>query len=264
MLVGGEEELRALLADHGVDLPVVDASEVVGMREDPALTLRARPHASVRVAAELVATGRASALLSAGSTGATLAAALLALGRAGGVRRPAVAARLPVAGGVAVLVDAGASADAQPDALVAHARMGSAYAEVLGIQRPRIGLLNVGHEPGKGNALARVAFDLLGALPGFAGNVEPEAVFSGAVDVVVTDGFTGNILLKTMEALGRRVGAHGDAAAVLLGVDGTVLVTHGAADADAIAAALAHAADCAAGDLARRVAARLEAAEVVG
>jgi len=201
----------------------------------------------VRVGARAVAAGTASALVSAGPTGATVAAALLEIGRIPGVRRPVVGARIPVAGGGhAVLVDAGGVPDPTPDLMVTSARLGMAYAQALQDQPgriPRVGLLNVGAEPGKGNALARSAYDLLGALDRFVGNVEPAAVLAGDVDVVVTDGFTGNVFLKTLEAMAasRRPGSgpgDSDAAALLLGVRGTVLIAHGAADADEIAAAL--------------------------
>jgi phosphate acyltransferase len=256
VLVGDAERLRA--EPGGTDLPVVHASEVVAMDEDPALALRSKRDASIRVAAALVADGSADALVSAGSTGATLAAGLLAIGRAPGVRRPAVAAVLPGTG--TVLLDAGASPDVQPDALVAYARMGAAYATVRGVAAPRIGLLNVGAEPGKGNALARAAEELLAELEGFVGNVEPAAVLAGAADVVVTDGFTGNVLLKTLEAAAGAGGADGPGAAVLLGCARPVLVAHGDAGPEEIAAALRTAAEVAAGDLAGRVAERLSAA----
>ncbi|HWH32009.1 MAG TPA: hypothetical protein VNU01_05000, partial [Egibacteraceae bacterium] len=181
-------------------------------------------------------------------------AGLFALGRLPGVRRPAVAALLPFGETGTVLVDAGASADVTAELLVGHARMGVAYAQVLGVAAPRVGLLNIGAEAGKGNALAREAHELLAAAlgPAFGGNVEPDAVVAGAVDVVVADGFTGNVFLKTVEALGGD-DEHGGAA-VLLGVTGNVLVAHGAAGEAEIAAALRTAARVAGQDLAGRVA----------
>ena len=259
-LVGRPDDLDEALRRHGRPgaLAVVPAEDVVGMDEEPALALRAKPRASVRVAADLVAAGDASSVLSAGSTGATLAAGLFALGRVPGVRRPAVGAVLPFGAGSTVLVDAGATADVTADLLVGHARMGAAYARVLGVAAPRVGLLNIGAEAGKGNALAREAHALLAAALGgaFAGNVEPDAVTAGAVDVVVTDGFTGNVFLKTVEALGAaHDGGGGHAgAAVLLGVTGNVLVAHGAADAAEITLALRTAAHVAEQDLAGQVA----------
>jgi glycerol-3-phosphate acyltransferase PlsX len=259
VLVGVPDVLRALLTAAGAEdaLPIVASGPPVGMDEEPALALRTRRDASIRVAAQLVAGGDADALVSAGSTGATLAAALLEIGRAEGVRRPAVAAVLPLGPGRrVVLIDAGASADVQPDALPAYARMGTAYGRALGVSEPRVGLLNVGAEPGKGNTLAREAEGLLRDVAGFAGNVEPAAVLDGAVDVVVTDGFTGNIFLKTVEAL-VPPGDDGPAAAALLGVAGAVLVAHGAANEGEIARALRAAADVAASGLSHQIGARL-------
>jgi glycerol-3-phosphate acyltransferase PlsX len=224
---------------------VVHASERIGMDEDPALALRAKRDASIRVAAQVVADGRAGALVSAGPTGATLAAGLLTLGRLPGVRRPAVAAVLPTpAPAGTVLLDAGASPDAQPDALVAFARMGSAYARTLGVRAPRVGLLNVGAERGKGSTLAREAGAALATanVAGLVGNVEPADVLAGVVDVVVTDGFTGNVFLKTLEACGLD-DVTGPGAALLLGCAGPVLVAHGAAGPAQIAAALRTARD---------------------
>ena len=235
-------------------LVVVAATDAVGMGEDPALALRAKPDASVRVAARLLATGEVGAMLSAGSTGATLAAGLLEVGRIPGVRCPVVAAVVPAAGGDVVLVDAGGSPDVQPEALVGHARAGAAYARVLGVAAPRIGLLNVGTEPGKGSVFAKAAEQALAAEEGFAGNVEPAGVLGGAVDVVVTDGFTGNIFLKTVEAAAPQRG-HGSGAAVLVGLAGDVLVAHGAADAEEIAAALRTADRVGRAGLAARIAA---------
>jgi glycerol-3-phosphate acyltransferase PlsX len=257
VLVGRPDAVTRALADVGATglLPIVPAADVIGMREDPAIGLRAKPDASIRVAARLVADGKADALVSAGSTGATLAAALLQLGRLPGVRRPVVAALIPASSSRrVVLVDAGGSPDAQPEALVGYARMGLAYAEVLAVEMPRVGLLNVGAEGGKGNALAKAAHTLLSGTERFAGNIEPEGVLAGDVDVVVTDGFTGNVFLKTVEAASR---GHGGGAAVLLGVDGEVLIAHGAADAGQIAAALRIAADVATAGLSAKVGARL-------
>jgi phosphate acyltransferase len=266
VLVGAPAALRAALHAHpGAEaIEVVAATEVIGMDEDPAVALRSKRDASIRVAAGLVAAGGAGALVSTGSTGATLAAGLLAIGRLSGVRRPAVAAVLPSG---PILIDAGASPDVQPDALLAYAAMGGAYAEVRGVVDPRVGLLNVGEEPGKGNAAAKAAFAALGAHPGFVGNVEPAAVLDGAVDVVVTDGFTGNIFLKTLEAAGERHPAEdgangrggGPGAAMLLGCAQPVLVGHGAAGPEEIAAALCTAAAVVTADLTGRLEARLAA-----
>ncbi|MGH8907419.1 MAG: phosphate acyltransferase [Egibacteraceae bacterium] len=263
VLVGQPALLHAALAEAGAsdEFTVVVATDVVRMDEDPALALRTKRDTSIRVAARLVASGKVDALVSAGSTGATLAAALLVIGRVPGVRRPVVGALIPTRrAGRAVLVDAGGSAEAQPEALVGYARMGMAYAGVLGSQAPRVGLLNVGVETGKGNALAKAARALLGSTPGFVGNVEPRDVLDGAVDVVVTDGFTGNIFLKTVEAAS---GGYGDSAAVVLGVAGEVLVAHGAATAEEVAEAVRMAAKAALAGLWGRVAAQLEQQETL-
>jgi len=255
-----------LVAEHlrraGGDLPVVDAPDVVGMDEDPVAALRAKPRASVRVACELVAAGEAAAVVSAGSTGATLTAALLALGRAPGVRRPVVAAAIPVEGGrTVVLADAGGSMDVHPDVVGGYAAMARAYAQVLGAPEPRVGLLNVGHEPGKGHAWAKEAFDVLSATSGFTGNIEPAAVLAGDVDVVVTDGFTGNIFLKTLEAAAVPGDGEADTVASLLGVNGEVLVAHGAASAGDIAAALRRAQQVAVAGLAQRISGQMSQAQ---
>jgi glycerol-3-phosphate acyltransferase PlsX len=263
VLVGRPDDIAAALARLGAPgaLPVATASEVVGMDEDAAFALRTKRDASIRVAAQLVASGDADALVSAGATGGTLAAALLVLGRLPGVRRPAVGALIPSRdGGRVVLVDAGGSPDAQPEALLGYARMGMAYAEVLGEapRPPRVGLLNVGAEAGKGNALAKAAHELLEGLPGFAGNVEPGGVLEGLVDVVVTDGFTGNIFLKTAEAVS---GGYRDSAALVLGVAGEVLVAHGAAGAEEVADAVRMAVEASAAGLSGKVASHLARGE---
>ena len=263
ILVGDAETLQAHLADAGTPdgLRIVHAADVVTMDDDPIAALRRKPESSIRIACQLVADGEAGAVVSAGSTGATLAAALLTIGRLPGIRRPVVAAVLPVDdGGQAVLADAGGSMDVHAEALVGYATMGAAYAGVLGVAEPTIGLLNVGEEPGKGTELAKSAFALLEPLPGFTGNVEPPAVLSGAVDVVVTDGFTGNIFLKTLEAAWG-ADRDRDSTAILLGVAGEVLVAHGAASADDVQRALHRAARVTEAGLASRVGERMTPGE---
>lgn len=261
VLVGDARVLAGALADAGAPggLAVIHAATAVDMAEEPAVAVRGRKDASVRVAARLVANGEVSAVVSAGSTGATLAAALLEIGRIDGVRRPALAAVIPVTDAGVVLVDAGGNADVQPEALSAYAEMGVALAQARGVDEPRVGLLNVGAEPGKGSALYREAHTLLSAEAEFAGNVEPAAVLRGEVDVVVADGFTGNVFLKTVEALGRSRRPASDTAAVMVGVAGEVLVAHGAASAGEITAALRTARDVALAGLSERVADRLAA-----
>lgn len=207
ILVGREDAVRAELArSRGAaraNVTVVDADAVVEMDEAPASALRRKPGASVRVAARLVARGDAAALFSAGNTGATVVAARSAFGMWGAVARPALAATVPTRRGVSVLVDAGANAVCSPRHLVQFAVMGALYARVaLGIAEPRIGLLSTGAEETKGNTLTREAHRLLKAAGvGFLGNVEAHEIFSGRADVLVCDGFTGNIVLKSSEGL---------------------------------------------------------------
>ena len=183
---------------------VVDAPERIGADEEPVRAVRGRPEASIVQAAAAVAEGRADALVSAGATGPTLAAATLALKRIRGVHRPAIAALLPLPGGRVLLLDAGANVEVRPEHLVQFAYMGAAFMEhVEGVERPRVGLLSVGGEAGKGTPDVREAHERLAAGGGaldFAGNVEGFDLPNAAVDVVVTDGFTGNVALKTMEA----------------------------------------------------------------
>ena len=210
----------------------------------------------VRAAVLAVAQGIADAVVSAGNTGATVTSAALGLGRWPGVRRPALAAVLPAERGSVVLLDVGSSVDPDEHTLAMHARLGAAYAAVvLRIARPRVGLLSIGTEHGKGDRLRRAAPPVLArlTLPAdavYVGLIEGnDIVLGGAADVAVTDGFTGNVLLKGLETAYAVTGPPGDAvgvpprAAILLGVAGTVVVCHGAADAHDVAAGIAFAAD---------------------
>jgi phosphate acyltransferase len=206
-LVGPKPLVMRELERHSdagaLPVTVVDAPEVVGMAESPAAALRRKPRASIRVAADLVASGDAVALVSAGSTGATVMAAYTALGLLPGVDRPALATAIPTTERPAVLLDAGANVECRPHHLLQFAAMGSVYAQVaLGIERPRIGLLSIGEEETKGTDLIREAHRLLkaGPLP-FVGNVEGRDVYTGLADVIVCDGFTGNVALKISEGL---------------------------------------------------------------
>ena len=207
ILVGCQDALARELARHPdraqVDLRVVDAPDVVAMAESPAATLRRKPRASIRVAAELVARGEAEALFSAGHTGATVVAAHATLGMVPGVDRPALAATVPTRRRPAVLLDAGATVECRPQHLVQFAVMGSVFARLqLGVERPRVGLLSIGEEETKGNDLTREAYRLLKATPlNFVGNVEARDAYAGDVDVIVCDGFTGNVVLKVSEGL---------------------------------------------------------------
>ena len=187
----------------GVDVRIVDAPDVIGMEESPAASLRKKPGASVRRAAEVVARGEAAAFFSAGNTGATLLAAHAAFGLLPGVDRPALAATIPTLGQGAVLLDVGANVECRAAHLVQFAAMGHVYASVsLGVDSPRVGLLSIGEEASKGNELTRDAHRLLRESElDFIGNVEARAVYTGQADVIVCDGFTGNIALKTSEGL---------------------------------------------------------------
>jgi glycerol-3-phosphate acyltransferase PlsX len=256
---------------------VVAATQVVEMTEDPVRALRRKRDSTVRVAAGLVRDGRADATVSIGSTGAALAAAVLVLGRLPGMTRAALAPVLPSPRGPVVLIDAGANADCTVELLQQFAVVGAAYARVrLGVRRPRVGLLSIGEESGKGDTLRKKAepalADVLADGPAqFVGNVEGHAVaLGGEADVVVCDGFTGNVLLKGIEGALAAVAAElsatesastepnganertmrrvlhrlasDESGAVLLGVDGVSVVGHGAASPAAVAGCIALAA----------------------
>ncbi len=266
VLVGRPEEVEPLRGD----LELVPASEVIGMGDD-AGAVRTMKDSSLVRAAEAVRDGRASAMVSAGNTGATMASALLRMGRIKGVARPAIATPIPVPGSTpTVLLDAGANAECQPQWLVQFAQMGAVFArERYGIAEPRVGLLSIGEESTKGNPLVKDTHALL-AEPAalqrsgarFIGNVEGRDIMTDAVDVVVTDGFTGNVALKTLEggmralvaavlgALGATEVADaamqallplygtldpdGTGGAMLLGVDGVCIISHGSSSATAV------------------------------
>jgi phosphate acyltransferase len=210
-LVGREPEVRSALGQQG-DLTsiqhllrVIDAPEVIEMNEHPASAVRAKRHSSMAVGIELVKKGEAEAFVSAGNTGGVLATALLGLRRIEGItsERPALVAQVPTLKGSCVLLDIGANVDVKPDWLAQFALMGSLYAEVvLGRQRPSVATLSNGEEEGKGNAALTEAIPLIRALPiHYVGNVEGEDVTAGTVDVVVVDGFAGNIFLKGGEGV---------------------------------------------------------------
>jgi glycerol-3-phosphate acyltransferase PlsX len=208
VLVGRREVVERELGRHGdlagLDVTVADAPDVVAMGEAPAAALRRRPGASIRVAADLVARGEAAALFSAGHTGATVVAAHNAFGMLPGVDRPALATPVPTRRRrPAVLVDAGATVECRPHHLVQFAIMGAVFARVaLGIEHPRVGLLSIGEEATKGTDLTREAHRLLAATSlNFIGNLEARDAYSGEADVIVCDGFTGNVALKVSEGL---------------------------------------------------------------
>jgi len=207
LLVGPADRLEAELARHDdVDrrrIRIAEAAQVIDMEESPASALRRKPDASIRVAAAAVARGEAAALFSAGHTGATVMASHAAFGMVPGIDRPALATTLPTSAGPAVLLDIGASVDCRPHHLLQFAVMGSVFARLaFDIESPRVGLLSIGEESGKGNELTREAHRLLkSSTLAFIGNVEARDLYRGRADVVVCDGFTGNIALKTSEAV---------------------------------------------------------------
>jgi glycerol-3-phosphate acyltransferase PlsX len=251
-LVGPASVLDAELSRHGrVDrdrVRILDAPDVVTMDESPAAALRRKPGASIKVAAECVARGDAAALFSAGHTGATVMAAYSAFGLLPGVDRPALAAAIPRPQRPAILLDVGASVECRPAHLVQFAIMGTVYARVaFGIETPRVGLLSIGEEANKGNELTREAHQLLKASSlSFIGNVEARDVYSGKADVIVCDGFTGNVALKVSEGLvevlanyltdefRRRVDYSEYGGAPLLGIAGIAIVGHGRSSAKAV------------------------------
>jgi len=251
------------------EIPLIQAGEVIAMGDDPASSVRRKKDSTLVRAAEAVRDGRASAMISAGNTGATMASALLRMGRIKGVSRPAVATPIPVPGSTpTVLLDAGANSEVQAEWLVQFAQMGSVYTRVrFGLPSPRVGLLSIGEEPGKGDSLRKEAYELLAVAPGieFIGNIEGRDIMTDRVDVAVTDGFTGNVVLKALEGGMRSVisailqafGApgmkeHADAllpsllplyasldpdtygGAILLGVDGVCIISHGSTGATAM------------------------------
>ena len=274
LLVGPPEQL------DGAGLEVIPAREVVDMDADPGVAVRRLKDASVVRAAEAVRDGRACAMVSAGNTGAAMASALLRFGRIKGVARPAVACPFPVPGRSTptVVLDCGANSDCPAAWLVQFARMGAVYARAgFGVERPRVGLLSIGEEAGKGSALVKETFDLLGdeawqdrAGARFVGNVEGRDLLLDRADVIVTDGFTGNVLLKTAEGVAAviaeqiilaadsspeaRAGADlffpallglyqtfdpdNTGGAVLLGVRGVCTISHGSSSPKAIANAI--------------------------
>jgi glycerol-3-phosphate acyltransferase PlsX len=292
LLVGDPDRL----GDTG-DLEVIVAREVIEMHEDAARGVRTKKDASLLRAAEAVRDGRACAMVSAGNTGATMASALFRMGRVRGVNRPAIATPIPVPGSTpTVLLDAGANAECSPAWLVQFAQLGSAFAtQRFGIAKPRVGLLSIGEEETKGSPLVKETHALLaGGAAGpdvhFVGNVEGRDVMTDQIDVVVTDGFTGNVVLKTLEgslkfALGAVIGAFGAndetrragdvllpallplaaeldpetyGGAVLLGVDGICVISHGSSSAVAIVNAVKVAAQAAADGLVDRLAASVQ------
>ncbi len=197
------------------DIPTKFASEVIGMSEDPATAVRKKKDSSLVRSAEAVRDGEALAMISAGNTGATMASALLKIGRIRGVSRPAIATPIPVLGRANpnILLDSGANAECNPEWLVQFAEMGAVYArDRFSTDKPKIGLLSIGEEPGKGSPLVKEAFELLDEQDWqvrcsgeFIGNVEGRDLMNPDIDVIVTDGFTGNVALKTLEGTAKAI-----------------------------------------------------------
>jgi glycerol-3-phosphate acyltransferase PlsX len=270
LLTGDQAVLAPLIAGRpGSELiEIVHASEQIGMDEAPVEAVRAKKDASLTVAARLVKDKEAAGLVSAGNTGACMAAALFIIGRIKGIERPAITSLMPTVKGICLMVDVGANVDCRPSHLAQFAQMGAIYAQrVLGRPNPRVGLLNIGEEPSKGNDAAQKAYQLLSCADiNFIGNIEGRDIPGGEADVVVCDGFVGNIVLKFAEGLGlgmfsmlkeeltaslpRKLAAavlrpglakikkkmdyaeYGGAP--LLGVKGTVIIAHGSSNAKAI------------------------------
>ncbi len=274
ILVGRARRIREALAAHDAvgEIPIAHAEDALTMGEGALAGLR-RPRSSVAVACRLIRRGHAAALVSAGSTGGVVATSRMRLRGQPGVMRPAIAVVLPTRPNPTVLLDAGATSDTKPEMLVQFATLGTAYARIrLGVESPRVGLLTIGEEAGKGNKLTRRAHELLADdVEGidFAGNIEGTDLLAGRVDVVVTDGFTGNVALKTIEGAVRmvisemreavtssrvakvgalmqrkrlrslrdRLDSETYGGGVLLGLNGTVVIAHGASHAPGITAA---------------------------
>lgn len=286
VLVGKTELLEVELAVNDSSLPIVEAPEVIGMADDPARALREKPTASITVAAKMVASGDAEGFVSAGSTGAAMAAAAILIGRIPGVSRPAIASIFPTRGTPTLVLDSGANPEVRADQLAQFAIMGSVASEaLLGATSARVGLLSIGEEKGKGRDLEREAYALLEAAAiNFVGNVEGRDVATDKVDVIVTDGFTGNVFLKTTEgaaslitsyileaisnlphetmvevmpalnAVRERMDWESYGGAQLLGIRGSALIAHGSSSRKAITNALLMARDSADADLPGRIA----------
>jgi glycerol-3-phosphate acyltransferase PlsX len=299
LLVGNVSEIESAL--HGMDktdleIEVVEATDVISMDDHPAQAVRRKPQSSINVALRLISESRADAMVSAGNSGAIMAASLLVLGRIKGIDRPAIASYIPTATGKTLLLDLGAVVDPKPGNLVQFAEMGQVYVErILNVQNPTIGLLSNGEEPTKGNTLVQQVHPLLAADEdlNFVGNVEGKDVAMGTVDIVVTDGFTGNVALKTAEgvaamiaellraeitstlprklaglvlrpafrALRSKLDYAEIGGAPLLGVNGAVIISHGRSTAKAIENALSVGVRAADKDLAGGIAERISRAD---
>ncbi len=272
-LVGDEVQIKNELAKYdttGLDIGITHTDEVIEMGEAPAKALRAKKKASIVLTVASVANGESDGLVAAGSTGAAMAASLFGLGRLPGIKRPVICCTMPTAKQPIAMLDGGANSDCEPEMLLEFAIMGRIFAQlILGYDNPKVGLMNIGEEEGKGNELAKATFNILNAkkdVLNFIGNVEGRDTFTGDVQVVVTDGFVGNVILKTAEGalkmvsklikqevmssplkilmglfakpifggLKKRLDYEKIGGALLLGVKGVSVISHGSSNAYAI------------------------------
>ena len=285
-LVGIPSAVQPLLDNHR-RLQIVPCTQVIAMDEHPAQAVRNKPDSSMAVCARLCKEGRADGWTSAGNSGAIMAAALLIQGRIRGVERPALGSIVPTQNGFAYFLDVGANVDSKPDYLIQFAAMGSVYArEMLGRPEPRVGLLSNGEEEGKGDELVReTTRRLKGSLSGFIGNVEPKDIYNARADVVVADGFVGNVAIKMAEATAEflfrslrdeipktlsgklggalirprvrqirdRIDWREFGGAPLLGIDGVAVIAHGRSDARAMKNAIRVARDAVQNELVAKI-----------
>ena len=290
-LVGNQDAIQAEIDRCGGNpgrIEIRHASEVIDMGESPAVAIRRKKDASISRAVDLVKNGEADAVFAAGSTGAAVAASTLKMRTLEGVRRPGIAVAMPTTAGKPVLlIDGGATTDCTPEILLHFAIMGSAYSKlILGRENPTVGLMSVGTEEAKGNALSKETFELLEGTPlNFIGNVEGHDIFTGKVDVIVCDGFTGNVILKTSESLAhamspwikqevmrnpvrilgalllrgafksikKRTSNKTYGGAPLLGVNGICIIGHGNSDAEAAQNGILHACNAVQANLNREI-----------
>jgi glycerol-3-phosphate acyltransferase PlsX len=294
-LVGKEAAIKAELAKYSYDknkITVVNATEVIETCEVPTVAIRKKKDSSMVVGLNMVKSGEAAAFVSAGNTGALLTGATVIVGRIPGVERPALGTMVPTDKGLSLLIDAGANVDAKPAYLVQFAKMGSVYVEnIFGIKNPKVGLINIGVESEKGNALVKEAYGLLGEAEGinFTGNLEARDISNGDVDVMVADAFVGNVVLKLMEGFGhsilrlikkeimssfmsklgavmasgafKRIKAHFDysdvGGAPFLGLKALVVKAHGNSDARAVKGAIKQCASFIEKDIVNKIAEKL-------
>ena len=279
VLVGDKSKIESFIARPSEKISIVHADDVIQMGEHPSEAVRTKKNSSIVVATELVKAGECDAVLSAGNTGAAAAAAQLILRRIQGVGRPAIATPIPTPRGVTLMLDSGANVDSKPEHLAQAGMMAAVYVEhVFGKKNPAVGLLNIGEEESKGNEQVRATYDLLKAMStiNFVGNVEGRDIPVGKVDVVICDGFVGNVVLKfaeglatmifglikeaieeggmsaklgallltpTLKQLGKRLDASEYGGAPLLGVNGCCVIGHGSSNAKAICSAIGAASD---------------------